>query len=383
MRIREVQSPYISESTDSNFYETIQMRGTPIIETVDDVIYIHFIFFGNQDTKSVHILGSFPGWDLEKGKMVKVEGVQVWVKSFKTDHSLASTYYFSVNDDHGDNWGERFEHLITDPLNDSRLTFSESLSDKQEKDAELSYVSVNETFHSMNIPTKNPDIIKQTFTSKQLNNHRNLWIYDPVDDPLITKNLLIIFDGFQYTEAIPVANIIDCLCEKDIISPTVMIGVDSPDRFNEFNGNEAFNTFLTKELLPWIQRNFAVSHNPQNVALCGASLGGLTSFYAAVHHPDLFGNVISQSGSLNRKTTDNDHYWSVHYLDSIPRQQTRIYMNSGRLEMEDLRNANSLTYQTLTNKGYDIKYKEFNGGHDLLWWRETFIDGLTYLFCAE
>jgi enterochelin esterase-like enzyme len=55
-------------------------------------------------------------------------------------------------------------------------------------------------------------------------------------------------------------------------------------------------------------------------------------------------------------------------------------MNSGRLEVEELQKANSLTYKTLINNGYDVKYDLFNGGHDLLWWRETFLKGLEYLF---
>ncbi|WP_335868983.1 alpha/beta hydrolase [Bacillus sp. 2205SS5-2] len=385
MEIKEVQSPFYGQNSDNELYETIKSRGTPIIETDNDGVYIHFIYFGNQGTNSVHILGSFPGWELEKGEMVKLEGSHIWVKSFKISHPLASTYYFSVNDNYGDNWGERFKHFVTDPLNPSKMIFSESPTDKQKNNTELSYLTFNEAIHSVDFPSKNPNIVKHTFTSERLNNQRNLWSYDPIKNVDTPKNLLIIFDGSQYTEAVPVANMIDYLHEEGKLSPTIMVGVDSPDRSNEFNGNNSFNAFLTQELLPWIQSNFNVSHNPQQTALCGASLGGLASFYAAVHHPDLFGKVLSQSGSFNRKKTGeyHDKYWSVDYLESIPRLPIRIYMNAGRLEMEDLQKANLITYQTLMNKGYDVKYDVFSGGHDVLWWRETFLAGLEYLFCVN
>jgi enterochelin esterase-like enzyme len=376
-KLKEVQSPYINQAVNDMNYSNIKSLGTPIIETMDDGICIHFIYFGDSETKSVHVLGSFPGWELQKGEMIKIAGRQIWVKSYITDRPLASTYYFSVNDNHGDNWGER---LITDSLNPNKMVFSESPADIEQENTELSYVSANEPIHSMKIPSKNPTLVKKVFTSNLLKNQRDLWIYDPIETVDTPKNIVIVFDGFQYTEAIPTANIIDLLYRKGKIPPTVMVGVDSPDRFNELNGNDQFTNFITAELLPWIHNKFTTSHNPKDIALCGASLGGLTAFYTALNHPNLFGNVLSQSGSLNRKKTNDDQYWSVHYVESEPRQFNRIYMNSGRLEMEELQKANSLTYKTLINNGYDVKYELFNGGHDLLWWRETFLKGLEFLF---
>lgn len=377
-QINEIQSPFI----DNKDYHKLQSLTTPIIEPVDDGICIHFIYIGDSETKSVHVLGSFPGWELDKGEMVKIEGAEIWVKSFKTDRSVASTYYFSVNDDYGNEWGQRFEHFLTDPLNPDKMLYSESPDDIKVKETEVSYFTAGEQLSYMDIPTKNPNIYKEVFTSKVLNNQRNLWIYDPTSGNDTPKNLLIIFDGFQFTEAIPVANMIDLLHEEGKIKPTVMVGVDSPDRYDEFCGNEQFTNFITYELLPWIQNNYNVSHNPEDIALCGASLGGLTAFYTASHHPNLFGNVLSQSGSFNhlKKDDDGDQYWSVEYLNRQPKFHLRIYMNAGHFEMEELIEANNITYQTLIGKGYDVKFEVFNGGHDLLWWRETFMKGLRYLF---
>ncbi|MFD1019498.1 alpha/beta hydrolase [Thalassobacillus hwangdonensis] len=380
MKITEVQSPFINETfLSENIYE-IDAHGTPLIEIVEDDIFVHFLYFGDEATTSVHVLGSFPGWDLQEGEMIKVEGKQVWVKSYKTDSPFASTYYFSVNDNFAeDDWGSRFEHLITDPRNPNKLVFSEVPTDKVT--SEISYITVNEPLQSMELTNQNPNVYKEVFNSNVLNNQRNLWIYDPFKNSSTPKKLLIVFDGSQYTEAIPVPNMMDQLYEEGKIPPTVMVGVDSPNRFSELMGNEQFSGFLTEELLPWIRKNFHVSHHPEDVTLCGASLGGLTAFYSALNHPNYFGNVLCQSGSFNHKKLKDDQHWSVHFLESQPVAPVRIYMNAGRLEMQDLLSANSLTYEALRSKGFEVKYRLFNGGHDLLWWRETFLEGLEYLFC--
>lgn len=376
MHIQEIESPYVKNHPDMDYLKTLK---TPIIERTGDGIFIHFLYVGDSKTKTVHVLGSFPGWDLEKGEMSKLLDMPIWVKSYQTDEAFASTYHFSINDEFGDNWEERFKHFHTDPLNAKKLRYSEKPGDQK---IHTSYVTAYTALHSANISNHNNHVYQKTFTSTILGNQRNLWIYDPITASETPKNLLIVFDGAQYTDTIPVPEIIDSLYAEGKIPPTIMVGIDSPDRFNEFNGNEEFAEFVTNELLPWIRQTFSVSHNPKNIALCGSSLGGLTAFYLGFKHPNLFGNILSQSGSLNRKKADNsdEAYWSVQYIyeqDLLPLQ---IYMNAGCLEVEALQEANALTYEALCQKGYSVNYQLFNGGHDVLWWRETFHFGLDYLF---
>lgn len=375
MNIQEIQSPFIDETNVSY----VKSLDTPIVTPVEDGVEVHFLFIGDADTTSVHVLGSFPGWELQKGEMVRVEDSEIWVKSFLIDSPFASTYYFSINDEYGDNWGERFKHLKSDPLNRKKMVFSESPGGIP---TELSYVEANKRVSSIELPTKTPHLYKEVFKSELLHNERNLWIYDPVETKGTKKNILILFDGFQYTDAIPVPNMIDQLYEEGKIPPTVMIGVDSPDRFTEFNGNDRFTQFLTDELLPWIHNRFEVSQRPKDIALCGASLGGLAAFYCALTRPDLFGNVVSQSGSFNHKKIE-DEYWAVHYIDTEPKHPVRMYMNAGRLEMDALQDANKQTHHALLRNGYDVSYELFNGGHDVLWWRETFLRGLESIFSCK
>ncbi|WP_270180891.1 alpha/beta hydrolase-fold protein [Alkalihalobacillus sp. CinArs1] len=366
MNIQEIRSPF-----SYNEISSMKQLETPIVKHVDDGIEIHFIYFGNEDTSSVHVLGSFPGWELQGGEMTRLEESDIWVKSFLADSAFASTYYFSINDDYGDDWGERFKHMILDPLNPNTMVFSEVPGDPH---TAISYVEGDEKLATMNLRKKG-NVYKEMFNSSVLHNERNLWIYDPieVDTP---KNVLILFDGFQYTDAIPAPAMIDHLYDEGKIPATVIIGVDSPDRFTEFVGNDVFTQFLTDELLPWIRDTFRV--NRDKIVLGGASLGGLAAFYSAISRPDLFGGVLSQSGSFNHKKWVD---WPVHHMKNESKQHpVRIYMNAGKLEVPALQEANNQTYSALKRNGYDVTYDVFNGGHDVLWWRETFPRGLEYVF---
>ncbi|CAG9615092.1 Enterochelin esterase [Bacillus rhizoplanae] len=139
--------------------------------------------------------------------------------------------------------------------------------------------------------------------------------------------------------------------------------------------------FLAKELFPWIQQRYHVNANPYHITIGGFSLGGLAAFYAALQYPDLFGNVLSLSGSVHWKKENykESHPWIENQFKRSSTLPLHTYMSAGELENKPLLEANRRLSQVLKEKEYQSIYVEFPGGHDELWWHKQFSHGLVSL----
>jgi enterochelin esterase family protein len=108
----------------------------------------------------------------------------------------------------------------------------------------------------------------------------------------------------------------------------------------------------------------------------------LTAAFAALRRPDLFGNVLSQSGSFWWSATDSE--WLTRQYVHAANVQVRFYLEAGLLENRpapgregaSLLLANRHLRDVLEAKGYAVHYSEFMGGHDFACWRGTLAEGL-------
>lgn len=111
----------------------------------------------------------------------------------------------------------------------------------------------------------------------------------------------MLFDGATYTSTIPTPVILDNLLANRRIPPLVAIlvcSLDWEDRERELSCYPPFIRFLTDELLPWARQHGAISANSDQMIVGGSSAGGLAAAYAGLMRPDIFGNVLAQSGSF-------------------------------------------------------------------------------------
>lgn len=70
-----------------------------------------------------------------------------------------------------------------------------------------------------------------------------------------------------------------------------------------------YETFITKELIPFIDSAFATKANRNNRAITGLSMGGHGAFYLALKHKDLFAAAGSICGGLDIRPFPNN--WQI------------------------------------------------------------------------
>ncbi|WP_243437833.1 enterochelin esterase [Streptomyces sp. FH025] len=196
----------------------------------------------------------------------------------------------------------------------------------------------------------------------------------------------VLLDGEQWGEVLSVGDTLDNLTADGAIPPTVALLVHTmgPGRAEDLSCNPAFVDLLADRLLPWAAREFGASTDPADTVIAGQSAGGLTAAFAAFRRPERFGNALSQSGSFwwpDGTEFDAGSEWLTRQFAAEARRQARFYVEVG-LQEWTLLTQNRHLRDVLTARGYDLEYREFNGGHDYACWRGGLADGLKHLLGA-
>ena len=91
---------------------------------------------------------------------------------------------------------------------------------------------------------------------------------------------------------------------------------------------------------------------------------------------DLFGNVISQAGSFwwgpgfesSPWRDEFERGWLIDRYRQSPKRELRIWLEIGLFETLGVP-CNREMRDALVDKGYEVSYREFCGGHDYALWR--------------
>src|SRR5207249_8101456 len=92
---------------------------------------------------------------------------------------------------------------------------------------------------------------------------------------------------------------------------------------------------MADEVYPWAHRQLNITSDPKQTILCGASAAGLASGYLAVNRPDLFGNVLSESGAYWRgnEGDEEEFEWVRKEVEKNPKLPVRFVLQTGALEI--------------------------------------------------
>ncbi len=199
-------------------------------------------------------------------------------------------------------------------------------------------------------------------------------------------------EGFSNTP-----NIVNKLIAAKKIPPIIFAMVHQKNRMVELVGDPDFVDFLINHVVPELRTKYHGTSNPHQTVVGGISLGGLMSMYMGLNHPDIFGKVLSQSGSFwaSRNVEfpnpeDPDYQFLIQQCVAMEKVDIEIYMEIGIYEgfesafgIPSHFYANRWMRDILQLKGYPVKYVEYRGAHDFVTWRETWAHGMIHLFHHE
>ena len=145
------------------------------------------------------------------------------------------------------------------------------------------------------------------------------------------------------------------------VRPFVVVAIHAADRLQEYGvaarpdylgrGSRAgrYTSFMLKELLPYVQAHYHASAEPDEAAVAGMSLGGLTAFDLAWHHPEAFGRAGVFSGSfwwrgrgLNDGYTDADRLMHSLVAARLARPGQQFWLQTGTDDETTDRNHNGI-----------------------------------------
>ena len=190
------------------------------------------------------------------------------------------------------------------------------------------------------------------------------------------------------------------ICEGTVL-PMIIVGIDndSKDRHREYMPHRSLHpmmlrvqgtrypTFLFKEVIPFMARNYRVANGAENTGLGGSSLGALIALYTAAVRPGAIGRLLLESPSLwpsNRQI--------IRQSRAVKRWPERIFLATGTAEagrkdqdqsmVDDVRELAAILRRAGLDDARLRLFVDEGASHHESAWARRFPQALEFLFGA-
>ncbi len=159
---------------------------------------------------------------------------------------------------------------------------------------------------------------------------------------------------------------------------------DSP-----INPSSQFETFITSELVAYVDKNYPTVADRTGRAIAGLSMGGQGAMWSALHHRDVYGAVGSISGGLDIRPfpekwkmkeqlgpkDQNSQRWDDHAainaIGDLKNNELAMIIDCG---VDDFFiDVNRNFHNALVEKGISHDYIERAGAHTGVYWRNSIV----------
>lgn len=174
----------------------------------------------------------------------------------------------------------------------------------------------------------------------------------------------IVFDNLIHRKEMPVT--IGVFINPGNIPPTSEGGKPRSNRSFEYDTvSDQYARFLLDEMLPAIGKEYKLTTEARDRAICGISSGGICAWTVAWHRPDAFSKVLSHVGSF---TNIRGGYVYPSLIRKTERKPIRVFLQDGSGDLDNLHGswpiANQDMAAALKFAKYDYRFEFGDGGHN-------------------
>ena len=232
------------------------------------------------------------------------------------------------------------------------------------------------------------------YDSKAMGVTRYLWVYTPpgYDKGNTRYPVLYLLHGAGGNENAWVTTgrantIMDNLIADGKSKPMVIVmplaraeqsdGVGPVKRVADRN---AFEKDLLSDIIPFIEKTYRVSSQPDQRALAGLSAGGASTLNIALRHPETFHWIAAMSSALGVGGGNMEQQFADVWADpaKLNKSVHMLWISCGK--EDTLFNANQQFAQLLTQHGVKNDFHVESGAHWFRVWRKDLRDFAPLLF---
>ncbi|RYY15017.1 MAG: esterase family protein, partial [Chitinophagaceae bacterium] len=148
-----------------------------------------------------------------------------------------------------------------------------------------------------------------------------------------------------------------------------------------------YETFMSKELIAYIDKNYRTKATRSSRAISGLSMGGHGGLFLASRHTDVYGTAGSMAGGVNMRPFPNNwdikkrigdtacceenwkKYSVISTIDSLKNGDLSMIIDCGTSDF--FIGVNRELHQKLLDKKIDHHYTERPGGHNKDYWGQS------------
>lgn len=153
-------------------------------------------------------------------------------------------------------------------------------------------------------------------------------------------------------------------------------------------------SFITTELVPWVDTNYPTIADAKHRAITGLSMGGHGALFLAMRHPDIFGSAGSMSGGVDIRQfpknwkiakwlgtyDENPENWEQHativQAEKLQPGQINIIFDCGNDDF--FAEVNRNLHRLLLDKKIPHDYTERPGNHTQAYWANSLLYHITF-----